>query len=181
MKKVFFSFAIATMMAGLVACNGTSNQNNEGQDSTAVEAGAEAEAEAVPEVKVLTEIHDIFQFEVPTGWEGQSESYGCSLRLPKDDKGHNIVHMEINATEAAFDETKNLVYGLTADDKVAEEQVGEYTWTVYAKPNDKGEGYSYLAVAPRPGREGYVYGRGYSENGYDDDVKLALKGIKLLK
>ena len=41
MKKVFFSFAIATMMASLVACGGKTEQNAEGQDSTAVEAEAE--------------------------------------------------------------------------------------------------------------------------------------------
>ena len=43
MKKVFFSFAIATMMASLMACGGKTEQNAEGQDSTAVEAEAAAE------------------------------------------------------------------------------------------------------------------------------------------
>ena len=41
MKKVFFSFAVATMIASLMACGNTSSQNTDGQDSTAVEAGVE--------------------------------------------------------------------------------------------------------------------------------------------
>ena len=43
MKKVFFSFAIATMMASLASCGGSSNQNTDSQDSTAVEAEVAAE------------------------------------------------------------------------------------------------------------------------------------------
>lgn len=48
MKKVFFSFAIATMMASLMACGGKTGQNQNAQDSTAVEA----EAEEVQEFKL---------------------------------------------------------------------------------------------------------------------------------
>lgn len=48
MKKVFFSFAIATMMASLMACGGKTEQNPDAQDSTAVEA----EAEEVQEFKL---------------------------------------------------------------------------------------------------------------------------------
>ncbi len=48
MKKVFFSFAIATMMASLMACGGKTEQNQNDQDSTAVEA----EAEEVQEFKL---------------------------------------------------------------------------------------------------------------------------------
>ena len=44
MKKVFFSFAIATMMASLASCGGSSNQNTDSQDSTAVEEEVAAEA-----------------------------------------------------------------------------------------------------------------------------------------
>ena len=43
MKKVFFSFAIATMMASLASCGGSSNQNTDSQDSTAVEEEVAAE------------------------------------------------------------------------------------------------------------------------------------------
>jgi len=43
MKKVFFSFAIAAMMASLMACGAKTEQNTEGQDSTAVEAEAAEE------------------------------------------------------------------------------------------------------------------------------------------
>lgn len=43
MKKVFYSFAIATMMASLMACGGKTEQNAGGQDSTAVEAEAAEE------------------------------------------------------------------------------------------------------------------------------------------
>ena len=59
MKKVFFSFAIATMMASLVACGGQSGQNAEGQDSTAVEAEA---ASNVVESAAFSGV-------APEGWE----------------------------------------------------------------------------------------------------------------
>ena len=53
MKKVFYSFAIATMMVSLMACGGKTEQNTEGQDSTAVEAEA---ADAQVEEFKLNEI-----------------------------------------------------------------------------------------------------------------------------
>lgn len=38
MKKIFFSFVIATMMTSLMACGGKTEQNAASQDSTVVEA-----------------------------------------------------------------------------------------------------------------------------------------------
>ena len=40
MKKLFFSFVIATMMTSLMACGGKTEQNAASQDSTVVEAEA---------------------------------------------------------------------------------------------------------------------------------------------
>lgn len=70
MKKVFFSFAIATVMASLVACGGKTEQNQEGQDSTAVEA----------EAKVTGEIKDCgaFTVVVPEGWKFQNPYENCA-------------------------------------------------------------------------------------------------------
>ena len=50
MKKVFFSFAIATMMASLASCGGSSNQNTDSQDSTAVEEEVAAEETVSDEI-----------------------------------------------------------------------------------------------------------------------------------
>ena len=175
MKKVFFSFAIATMMASLVACGGQSGQNAEGQDSTAVEA----EAEAAAEPEVIKDIHGIFSFEVPAGWEGESKSYASILRLPAEEAGASKVSLEINTTSVPFDETQPMTYGLTAENKVAEEQIGDYTWTIYMKESDGTN--LYYAVAPRTDRDGIIYARGNSRGGYDENLKLGLKGIKLLK
>ena len=67
MKKVFYSFAIATMMASLMACGGKTEQNAESQDSTAVEAEAEeAVAEEAPSNVVEAEA---FSGIAPEGWE----------------------------------------------------------------------------------------------------------------
>ena len=66
MKKVFYSFAIATMMASLMACGGKTEQNAEGQDSTAVEAEAEpAAVEAASNVAESAAFSGI----APEGWE----------------------------------------------------------------------------------------------------------------
>lgn len=65
MKKVFFSFAIATMMASLVACGGKTEQSQEGQDSTTVEA-EEAEEEVAASNVVEA---GAFTGVVPEGWE----------------------------------------------------------------------------------------------------------------
>ena len=74
MKKVFFSFAIATMMASLASCGGSSNQNTDSQDSTAVEAEAEAEAaEEAP--SNLVEAAD-FSGVVPEGWNIERQDNG---------------------------------------------------------------------------------------------------------
>ncbi|MBO4674023.1 MAG: hypothetical protein J5616_06715 [Bacteroidaceae bacterium] len=67
MKKVFVSFVIATMMASLMACGGKTEQNQEGQDSTAMETeGAEAAEEEAPSTTVESEA---FTGVAPAGWE----------------------------------------------------------------------------------------------------------------
>jgi len=72
MKKVFFSFAIATVMASLMACGGKTEQNAEGQDSTAVEA----EAEEVEEPASNMVASEAFTGIVPEGWEIEREDNG---------------------------------------------------------------------------------------------------------
>lgn len=176
MKKVFFSFAVATMMASLVACNGTSGQNNEGQDSTAVEVNAE-EVEEAPEEEIITDIHGDFCFQVPDGWTGKSQSFGSNLYYEKDGKA--VASFTIKTVGAAFDESK-LDFHMTADNKVAEgEKIGEYTWTVYAIEN--GNSIHCLAVSPFTDKEGYLRVDGFNNGGFDDVMKQALQGIKLLK
>lgn len=171
MKKTIFSFAIAAVAVAMVSCGNKTAQNAEGTDSTAV-----AEEQAIPEETVIEDIHKLFSVVVPNGWEGKAESFATTLRKPAAEAGENEVTVEINTAETAFNEEKQ-TYGLTGEDKVAEEKLGENTWTVYVKQNEVG--YRYNAIAPRPGKEGYIYARGFSKDGYSDDLKLALSGIKL--
>ena len=71
-------------------------------------------------------------------------------------------------------------FHMTADNKVAEgEKVGEYTWTVYTIEN--GNSIHCLAVSPFTDKEGYLRVDGFSNGGFDDVMKQALQGIKLLK
>lgn len=68
MKKIGFSFVIATMMTSLMACGGKTEQNAASQDSTAVEA--EAAEEAVAEEAVSNQVEsEKFTGIVPEGWE----------------------------------------------------------------------------------------------------------------
>lgn len=76
MKKVFFSFAIAAMMASLMACGNTGGQNNEGQDSTAVEAEAAEEEVAAEEPASNMAQTDKFSGIAPEGWEIVSQDNG---------------------------------------------------------------------------------------------------------
>ena len=72
MKKVFISFAIATMMASLMACNGKTEQNAEGQDSTAVETEAEAAEEAPSNLVEAAAFSGV----VPEGWNIERQDDG---------------------------------------------------------------------------------------------------------
>lgn len=68
MKKLFFSFVIATMMTSLMACGGKTEQNAASQDSTVVEA--EAAEEAVAKEAVSNQVEsEKFTGIVPEGWE----------------------------------------------------------------------------------------------------------------
>lgn len=63
MKKVLFSFAIATMMASLISCGNKTGQNTDGQDSLATEVEADdANREQLTTLSVV----------VPEGWTNQS-------------------------------------------------------------------------------------------------------------
>lgn len=95
MKKVFFSFAIATMMASLMACGGKTGQNQDGQDSAAVEAEAEAEA-ADPNREELL----FLSAAVPEGYTNNSISeYKLFLRQePEPNYNYNSerLYLEVN-------------------------------------------------------------------------------------
>jgi hypothetical protein len=123
MKKVFFSFAIATVMAGLVACNGSSNQNTNGQDSTAVET--EAEIELLPG----TEYEGAgYTLTLPEGWTEGQYSTPENLEAVYFDEATNTksyvyVHPYTELTDAAA-----TVKRLSNAEEQPDVTLGDYTW-----------------------------------------------------
>ena len=104
MKKVLFSFAIATVAVAFVSCGNKTAQNAEGQDTTAVaEEQTEQKAEEPQkEVKIedQTEISsDIYTINVPEGWKARSRmvNNSCTLGLkqpPFTTASPNVVSYE---------------------------------------------------------------------------------------
>lgn len=180
MKKVFFSFAIATMMASLVACGGQSGQNAEGQDSTAVEAEAEEAEEPAEEaqpqatdelVGPQTIERDEFDFNIPEGWTGKNKKFLCSM-TKNNENGTTVVDVVIKSINKAFDED-NQTYGLTKADKVATEKLGDLTWSIYV------QGIRVNAAALSADKQKHLFVSGTMMDGYIDDLKTALSNIKM--
>ena len=115
MKKIFFSFAIATMMASLMACGGKTGQNAEGQDSTAVEAEAAAEEVAAQTAESASLTIGLSDF-----WEikDQNDSY---IRLAP--KGEYFPSMGIQ------DRPKNIKDAQSVAETIATEGGGSWPWT----------------------------------------------------
>ena len=128
MKKVFFSFAIATMMASLVACGGQSGQNAEGQDSTAVEA-EEAEASA----NVIDA--GVFTIEPADGYEIKQQRE-TALGLAKDGVYLNfeINTKDIKNTAASIAEFLANREAFEAREDVT---IGSNTWKVVFQRDDE--------------------------------------------
>jgi predicted small lipoprotein YifL len=178
MKKNFlWATAIAACVA-MTACGNKSEANANGADSTAVEATA-----AESEQNVIEDIHHIFSTVVPNGWTGEATTFGaCKVKLVKKNDADKInAIINVNAVEGKeFDENNIGMYQIKAEHKVAEEKIGNYTWKIYNR-----EEFIYaVAELPAGGTFNYLSAEGTisaDNGGTIDDVKEALKGVKMLK
>lgn len=178
MKKNFILATAIVACVAMTACGNKSEANANGADSTAVEATA-----AESEQNVIQDIHKIFSVVVPNGWTGEATRYGaCKVNLDKkNDAGKSGVYVHVNAVEGKeFDENNIGLYQITAEHKVAEEKIGDYNWKIYNREE------FVLAVAELPAGGTFNYlsveGTVNPENGGSiDDLKEALKGVKMLR
>ena len=85
MKKTFFSFAIAAVVAAAMASCGSKTANNgENQDSAAVENAAEAAPQAEVKIEDQKELTcDAYTLTVPDGWKATSRmvNSSCNMKL----------------------------------------------------------------------------------------------------
>ena len=170
MKKVFFSFAIATMMASLASCGGSSNQNTDSQDSTVVEAEAEvAEVELLPG----TEYEGAgFTLTLPEGWtEGDYSTPENFDAMYYDEatntKLHVYVHPYTELTDAAATVTR-----LSKGEEQPDVTLGDYTWKSTKKDNQ-----IYLAM-DMP-EKGVMYVRVVETDLKNAGVQTILRTFKL--
>ena len=182
MKKVFISFAIATVAVAFASCGNKTAANAEGQDSAAVVEEQAEPAEQQAEENVIEDIHHLFTAVVPEGWTGETTKYGaCDVNLvKKNDDGKILVRAAVNLNATNEFAANHLRYGIKEENKVGEEQIGNYTWTLYQKDNF----FAAFAVNPAGSEAKYIRVDGtvgVSEGASIDDIKVALKGIKALK
>ena len=177
MKKVFFSFAIATMMASLASCGGSSNQNTDSQDSTAVEVEAEAEA-ADPNRQGLDDVSVV----VPEGWKNQSISSSMFFIRQEPEPSY------ANKSERLF--VKSKYYNSYTMEKFIEgvsrgavvEEKGTMTidgleFKVLSLTSEKDTTIDIVAE-----KSGGLYDFGTNEKSYaNPDIQKILQSIKLLK
>lgn len=184
MKKGFFSFAIAALMALLMACGGKTEQNAEGQDSTAVEAAAEeAAAEEAPSNMVET---DAFSGIVPEGWEADRVDNGGFQLKNKNVEGPLkptvSVHKAYYTPAEAYESTtsnppKNLIGDveiIEAMDIAGRTYAGYYYMSHYNNEVDATK--YYLITDLDNGTSIYVQVENIAIN--DADVQAVFAGIK---
>lgn len=181
MKKVFFSFAVAAVMASLVACGGKTGQDTEGQDSTAVEAVAE-EAEApgnVVEAGAFTGV-------VPEGWEIECEDNGGFQFKNRSAEGPlkptiTVYKAQLTAAEAYESTVKSSPKNLIGNVEIVEGMdiagrtyAGYYYKTQYNSELEKSK--YYLITDLSNGTPIYVQVENIAID--DDVVQAAFAGIK---
>ena len=171
MKKVFFSFAIATMMASLVACGGKTGQNAEGQDSTAVEAEAEA---ADPNRQDL----DNYSVVVPEGWVNQAIS-DFFIRLKDEPKyAYKSERLYVESVfykeKTAASYIENIIEYNEAEE-IGTKKIDGVDFAVYSVKNDRDTLVQLIGE-----RDGHVYSFKTNELSYDNaDIQKILESIKL--
>ena len=136
MKKIF-SFAIVAAAAMIfAACSGTTNNQTEGQDSTATEEAAAEEVVAEPtEVARYSANYKVM---VPAGWDWTDTV--SELVMNNDD-------VALKFREGTKIDACKTNGGCTAENKVDEFTVGDITWEAYKTTRDE---YQLLYIAQFP-------------------------------
>ena len=173
MKKVFFSFAIATMMASLVACGGQSGQNAEGQDSTAVEAGIQ-EVELLPGT---TFEGTRYTLTLPEGW---SESFNCT----PDDFGAELFDEAAKKKYAFYahpygelNGVENVMNKFGKGDVQEDITLGDYTWKVRLDSASDPQVYYLYTEMPE---KGVMYVKVVNTDFSNAGIQTMLRTMKLL-
>ena len=174
MKKVFFSFAIAAMMATFMSCNGTGGQSTDGgQDSTAVEAEAEAVEEA-PSNLIENEVITATLAERWTASKVGKKSFEFTLyKNPEKETGilaylnfDNLNMSNIERWHSSWD---------SCTDKIDEIEIGGITFEIYAdnRPNN-----GKLYIVADAGDKG-LYQFETFKNGFDEQpsIKAMLQSV----
>jgi len=169
MKKVFLSFAIATVMASFVACGGKTEQNAEGQDSTAVEAEA-----ADPNRQEL----DHFSVVVPEGWFNQAISDFFIRLKPEPAYTYKSERLYVESvymkekTAASFIE--NIVEH-NETEEIGTKKIDGVDFAVYSIKNDRDTLVQLIGE-----RDGHLYSFKTNDLSYGNaDIQKILESIKL--
>ena len=172
MKKVFYSFAIATMMASLMACGGKTEQNTEGQDSTAVEAAEE-------EVDPNREEHRTYSIVVPEGWINQSivENDFFVRQNPEPKYQYNTERLMLSMTFMGEYSAERFVKSHTKwqIEEIEKVKIDDVEATAYHFTNERDTVIKILAD-----KYGALYNFETNEKSYSNpDIQAILKSIKL--
>lgn len=172
MKKVFYSFAIATMMASLMACGGKTEQNTEGQDSTAVEAAEE-------EVDPNREEHRTYSIVVPEGWINQSivENDFFVRQNPEPKYQYNTERLMLSMTFMGDYSAERFVKSHTKwqIEEIEKVKIDDVEATAYHFTNERDTVIKILAD-----KYGALYNFETNEKSYSNpDIQTILKSIKL--
>ncbi|MBQ9665252.1 MAG: hypothetical protein IJV33_02110 [Bacteroidaceae bacterium] len=180
MKKVFFSFAIATMMASLVACGGKTGQNPEGQDSTAVETETEAAEE---EVAAQTAESASLTVGLSDYWEIKSQSNDYIRLAPQgeffpsigiQERPKNIDNAQAVAEYMAAEGGGNWPWSAQED-----LTTGSITWKVLNRlPNEGHDKAEWFFVTDMPQGGVCQVQSTFGTGEMDDSVLEVLKNIK---
>ena len=173
MKKVFYSFAIATMMASLMACGGKTEQNAEGQDSTAVEA------EATEEVDPNREEHRTYSIVVPEGWINQSivENDFFVRQDPEPKYQYNTERLMLSMSFMGDYSAERFVKSHTKwqIEEIEKVKIDDVEATAYHFTNERDTVIKILAD-----KYGALYNFETNEKSYSNpDIQAILKSIKL--
>ena len=173
MKKVFYSFAIATMMASLMACGGKTEQNAEGQDSTAVET------EATEEVDPNREEHRTYSIVVPEGWINQSvvENDFFVRQNPEPKYQYNTERLMLSMNFMGGYSAERFVKSHTKwqIEEIEKVKIDDVEATAYHFTNERDTVIKILAD-----KYGALYNFETNEKSYSNpDIQAILKSIKL--
>ena len=175
MKKVFFSFAIATMMAALASCGGSSNQNTDSQDSTAVEEEVAAE-DVEEEASNLIE-NEAITATLAERWTASKvgkKSFEFTLyKNPEKETGilaylnfDNLNMSNLERWHSSWD---------SCTDKIDQIEIGGITFEIYAdnRPNN-----GKLYIVADAGEKG-LYQFETFKNGFDEQpsIKAMLQSV----